>query len=162
MIRSLNRQGDDDIRASVLQQVRNKLESSLSDLDKLSGAGKGSEPKEIAGRVTEAMVRSILSERRSRSEFFKDDLFADPAWDMLLELYASELAQHRISVSRLCEGAAVPPTTALRWIKRLEDEGLLVREGDPLDARRVHVRLSTDASSRMSAYFQRLGTFSAL
>jgi predicted transcriptional regulator len=63
-------------------------------------------------------------------------LFADPAWDMLLDLLQAEIAQHRVPVSSLCIAAAVPATTALRWIKTMTDVGLFKRRADPHDGRR--------------------------
>ena len=38
-------------------------------------------------------------------------------------LMAARLEQQRVEVSSLCIAAAVPPTTALRWIKALSDAG---------------------------------------
>jgi hypothetical protein len=42
-----------------------------------------------------------------RARFFQEELFADPAWDMLLDLLQAEIAQHRVPVSSLCIAAAV-------------------------------------------------------
>ena len=42
---------------------------------------------------------------------------------MLLDLLAARLERERVSVSSLCIAAAVPPTTALRWIRTLTDKG---------------------------------------
>ena len=106
-------------------------------------------------------VQRVLSARRARAKFFDADLFADPAWDILLEMYAAERGQRRISVSSLCVGSNVPSTTALRWIRMLEERGLLNRVGDPLDARRVFVSLSDKGSVAMAAYFQSLKSKSA-
>ena len=58
-------------------------------------------------------------------------------------------------VTSACIGAAVPTTTALRWLALLEERGLIVREADPTDARRIFVRLSADAYARMVSYFVR-------
>lgn len=104
--------------------------------------------------VTEHYVRSIVRFRRQRDSFFRADLFADPAWDMLLVLYAAALGQYRVSVSALCVGAAVPQTTALRWMKQLEDEGLIARRQDPTDGRRQFVMLTDKALQAMNAYFR--------
>src|SRR5437762_3206264 len=53
-----------------------------------------------------AQVRAILRARRSRDRFFDASLFADPAWDMLLELYLAELlGERRLSVGSLCQSA---------------------------------------------------------
>lgn len=98
-------------------------------------------------------VRNVLRARRLRAHFFPDDLFADPAWDMLLDLFYAELAQHRVAVSSLCVAAAVPPTTALRWLTTLVNRGLVVRRPDPRDARRVFVELAPDASAALHRYF---------
>ncbi len=97
-------------------------------------------------------VRSAIKARRMRDQFFEPALFADPAWDMLLDLFAARLEHARVSVSSLCIAAAVPPTTALRWISTLSLTGLIEREADPLDKRRAFIRLSDEASTGMRAY----------
>jgi len=103
--------------------------------------------------AVQKQVRKVIRARRARAEFFNSKLFADPAWDMLLELFASELENQRMSVTALCAGAAVPQTTALRWIRTLEENGLVHRKEDPLDARRCFVSLSRTAYSAMGALF---------
>jgi DNA-binding MarR family transcriptional regulator len=102
------------------------------------------------------VVRGAIRARRLRARFFTEELFADPAWDMLLDLLQAELAQHRVPVSSLCIAAAVPATTALRWIKSMTDAGLFLRRADPHDGRRVFVELSPQASGAMRAYFAEL------
>lgn len=104
--------------------------------------------------VSEKEVRALLRLRRSRDRFFAGDLFADPAWDILLELYAAALGQFRVSVSSLCVGAAVPATTALRWINHLEEKGMIMRRPDPTDGRRHFLILSKDATEAMNALFR--------
>ena len=101
-------------------------------------------------------VRLVIRQRRMRDELFDAELFADPAWDMLLDLYAARLERHRVSVSSLCIAAAVPATTALRWIKSLTDQGLFERQEDPHDGRRIFVALSDRATAAMQRYFNRL------
>lgn len=106
-------------------------------------------------------IRSIIRIRRLRDHFFRSDLFADPAWDMLLDLMAARVERQRVAVSSLCIAAAVPPTTALRWIKGLCDQGLFVRVADPEDGRRVFIELSNETAARMEAFLksaQRVGT----
>jgi len=115
------------------------------------------EPALDAPPLSVDVVRSLIRARRLRARFFAEELFADPAWDMLLDLTQAELAQHRVPVSSLCIAAAVPATTALRWIKSMTDSGLFVRRADPHDGRRVFVELSPGASAAMRAYFAQLG-----
>jgi hypothetical protein len=99
-------------------------------------------------------IRSIIRARRLRDHFFRGELFADPAWDMLLDLMAARVEGQRVAVSSLCIAAAVPPTTALRWIKTLCDQGLFVRVADPEDGRRVFIELSTETATMMEAYLK--------
>ena len=101
--------------------------------------------------ITVPLVRAIIRARRTRDEFFVPGLFADPAWDMLLDLFAARLQGEPVSVSSLCIAAAVPQTTALRWIKVLTDHGLATRADDPQDGRRVFVQLTDRAAEAMEA-----------
>ena len=94
-----------------------------------SGAARPGRPDESG--LDPAFIRSVIRARRLRDHFFRGELFADPAWDMLLDLMAARLEGKRVAVSSLCIAAAVPATTALRWIKALTDRGLFVRESDP-------------------------------
>jgi hypothetical protein len=98
-------------------------------------------------------VRATIRARRLRDQHFPADLFADPAWDMLLDLYAAWLEGRRVSVSSLCIAAAVPPTTALRWIGTLHYAGLFERAADPTDKRRAHIMLTDRARGGMRGYF---------
>jgi hypothetical protein len=106
--------------------------------------------------VSSAHVRTLIRHRRIRDEYFGPDIFADPAWDMMLDLYAARLERLRVSVSSLCIAAAVPATTALRWIKTLTESGLFERREDPHDGRRIFVALSDGATQAMHRYFQRI------
>lgn len=107
--------------------------------------------------VSVETVRSVIRARRLRSRYFAEDLFADPAWDMLLDLLQAEIAQLRVPVSSLCIAAAVPATTALRWLKSMTEKGIFVRRADPHDGRRVFVELSREASIAMRRYFAEIG-----
>lgn len=107
----------------------------------------------IEGKPSEGMIRSILKSRLERNSYFQSNIFADPAWDILLDLYAAELAQIRVSVSSLCIASNVPHTTALRWINSLESENLIKRSPDPLDGRRFFMSLTQSAIRSFEEYF---------
>lgn len=101
-------------------------------------------------------ARETIRRRRKREEYFPPDLFADPCWDIMLDLYAAHYECETVSVSSLCIAAAVPQTTALRWIAALTNEGWLVRWADPADRRRAYIKLSDKTRKRMDAYFDDL------
>ncbi|MES2336945.1 MAG: winged helix DNA-binding protein [Pseudomonadota bacterium] len=108
---------------------------------------------EPVGPTDPGEVRDVIRARRMRAAHFAGDLFADPAWDMLLDLFAAELEHRRVSVSSLCIAAAVPGTTALRWIGSMVEAGLFERYADPHDRRRAYISLSATARDGMQRYF---------
>lgn len=108
---------------------------------------------EDAGQLDATALRMMIRARRLRDQFFGGEIFADPAWDMLLDLMAARLEGQTVAVSSLCIAAAVPPTTALRWIKTMTDLGLFVRVADPKDRRRVFIELDSRAVQAMQGYF---------
>jgi len=103
-------------------------------------------------RESALLIRGIIRRRRARAQFFPAELFADPAWDMLLDLAAARLEATRVSISSLCIAAAVPTTTALRWIKGMTSAGIFEREADPEDGRRSFIRLTDKAVAAMESY----------
>lgn len=129
--------------------------AALSEDDAAAAAVAAATAPESEGEKIEAgFIRSIIRARRLRDHFFKSDIFADPAWDMMLDLMAARAERQRVAVSSLCIAAAVPPTTALRWIKALADQGVFVRIADPEDGRRVFIELSDEAAGAMEAYLK--------
>ena len=99
--------------------------------------------------IDAAEIRRAIRARRLRDQHFGGGLFEDPAWDILLDLFAADLEGSQVSVSSLCIAASVAPTTALRWIAKLVDSGLLVRHPDPFDRRRAFMELSPKAALAM-------------
>jgi hypothetical protein len=102
---------------------------------------------------TSHYIRDVIKLRRLRERFFEAELFADPAWDILLDLYAARLESTSVSVSSLCIAASVPATTALRWISGMTESKMLIRTSDPRDARRVFIDLSEQAYQQLTDYF---------
>ena len=125
--------------------------ASLSDQDPRPAPEPGVGARGASRRIQAGQIRAMIRARRLRDQFFQGELFADPAWDMLLDLMAARLEQRRVAVSSLCIAAAVPPTTALRWIKTLCEQGLFVRVADPQDGRRVFIELSDATAAGLEA-----------
>ena len=99
-------------------------------------------------------VTWLIRARRDRTRYLSPDLFAEPAWDMLLDLLHAELANRPVSVSSVCIASRVPQTTGLRWLKILERRGLVVRKSDARDGRRIFIELSPDTSKVLRRYFR--------
>jgi DNA-binding MarR family transcriptional regulator len=152
-----------DRNAERLRQQSEEVSRIASTLARLS-AGPGSAPRPLepvqaadVPPLSAETVRSVIRARRLRARYFSEDLFADPAWDMLLDLLQAEIAQLRVPVSSLCIAAAVPATTALRWLKTMVSQGIFIRRADPHDGRRVFVELAPDASQALRRYFGEVG-----
>jgi DNA-binding MarR family transcriptional regulator len=152
-----------DKNAERLRQLSEEVSRIASTLARLS-AGPGAAPAQLKAvpdtnvpPLSADTVRSVIRARRLRSRYFSEELFADPAWDMMLDLLQAEIAQLRVPVSSLCIAAAVPATTALRWLKTMVAQGLFLRRSDPHDGRRVFVELSADTSRALRTYFAEVG-----
>lgn len=104
-----------------------------------------------------AVLRRIIKARQARMRHFDADLFADPAWDILLDLAAARAERQQVSVTSLCIAAGVPATTALRWIGQMVDADLLVRVSDPHDRRRAYIALSDNTVDALARYFSEIG-----
>lgn len=88
-------------------------------------------------------------QRSRRTSMLERDLFGEPAWDILLDLFVADVDRKRVSVSSACVAARVPSTTALRWVKLLEGQALIERTVDPSDGRRMWVQLTQTGRTRM-------------
>ncbi|MFA7587802.1 MAG: MarR family transcriptional regulator [Novosphingobium sp.] len=104
------------------------------------------------------LVRRIIRQRQARARFFDGELFADPAWDMLLDLTAARAEQQRVSVTSLCIASGVPPTTALRWIGQMVEASLFRRVEDAQDRRRAFIALTDIAADGMARFFAEINT----
>jgi len=102
------------------------------------------------------LLSAIIRARQMRSRYIANDLFAEPAWDMMLELLEAEITQRRVTVSKLCNAAEVPSTTALRWLDAIVDKGIAIRRPDRFDSRLVYVELCDGASAALRRYFAEL------
>jgi len=152
-----------DKNAARLRQLSEEVNRIASTLARLS-TGPASvshapapQPQEDVPPVSAETVRSVIRARRLRSRYFSEHLFADPAWDMLLDLLQAEISHLRVPVSSLCIAAAVPATTALRWLKTMVQEGIFIRRADPHDGRRVFVELAPETSAALRRYFAEVG-----
>jgi hypothetical protein len=137
--------------AAALKQRLALLTRQLADeVARLPAEGQGAvasgapTPEALRGQL-----RREIKARRLRERMLPDGLFADPAWDILLDLTLARLEGRQTPVSSLCIAAAVPTTTALRWIKTLLDRGLIERRPDPDDRRRHYIHVSDSAFAMM-------------
>jgi DNA-binding MarR family transcriptional regulator len=109
-------------------------------------------PSDLTSEQLLAFAKFLLGARRRRDCVFPDIEFGEPVWDMLLDLYVQHVDGQRVFVSSLCSAAAVPTTTALRWIDVMVGQGHFVRHRDSHDGRRVYISLAPALIEAMASY----------
>ena len=136
-------------RARQLRQAAAELERQA----RSNGKGPIALPDDLPVPIAlRQRAKAILKSRDSRERFVDADLFGEPAYDMLLDLFMAAEDRKMVSVSSACVAARVPQTTALRWITLLEKRGLVERAPDTSDGRRHLVRLTAGATESVRAF----------
>lgn len=103
--------------------------------------------RDLALRV----AKQAVAVRRSRERSFGEDLFADPAWEVLIDLFIAQVEGKDVTIGDACIAASVPLTSALRCCQALHSRKLVRREADQRDKRRVLLRLTNPTFDKMIA-----------
>ena len=144
------RQPDAPAAGDDLHKTIRELAQRVAELE-ARAAEDGSEPPSLgfSDDKLATIATSIYRTRQNRTRYFEPSLFAEPAWDMLLDLFINKVRGARISTSSLCLAAGVPQATGLRWIGLLNDQGLLRRQRAPDDARLMLIDITPKAFQLM-------------
>ena len=100
---------------------------------------------------------SFVALRRERERQFEGIMFSDPSWDMLLDLFIQRADGKLTTVTSACIGASAPPTTALRHLSMLIEQGYVERRGSERDQRVFYVDLSHAVFDQMVSLLTRDG-----
>lgn len=141
-LRSALRRASEQRTQMVLQQML--LADRVAHSRVSAGFGSKSSDQELA-----RAIRRVMRLRRKRKELLHSELFADPPWDILLDLTLAKLDGKTVTVSDACIAAQVPFTTAFRYLNALVDSGLLHRTKDLQDKRRIIVEIDPKVPSLM-------------
>lgn len=95
---------------------------------------------------------AILLRRRRRLDEFNSAIFGEPAWDMLLELYVRETSGVSSTAEQLKAAPVIPASTAARWIKHLENDGIIVLHDHPNDRGTAFVELTDRGRQALDRY----------
>lgn len=126
------------------------------------GSGQGPDPAEAPHtepsgdlRVTALRLQGFL---RSLPQEMGSDLLGDAAFMMLLDLLIAEFEKRRLPIKSVCIGSGVPQSTALRYIDRLEADGLVKRHANPCDRRSAHIALTPQTSTKLRSILSTLAS----
>lgn len=106
--------------------------------------------------MTSGFAEAIYRDRQRRFKYLPSVPFAEPAWDLLLDLYFRTCRKERVSISDACVASGVPAATALRWIDVLVACDLVVREADAADRRRIWLKPTDKCMSQLKGYFSNM------
>jgi hypothetical protein len=131
------------LKADHLRRVARELLEVADNLDPRPSTQRKAYPRAIySDQHLADVARAIYRSRRKRTKYLPDEIFGEPAWDILLDLFINKVSGKWISVTSVCQASAVPPTTALRWLTVLEKQDLIERFPSLLDRRTSEIRLS--------------------
>lgn len=108
--------------------------------------------------LSEDHILSLLIVRRAREAVFGQDLFSDPAWDILLELYAASLNGRGVTLADLAIAIRAPLPTAARWIAALKERALVELSSDPPVSPNLRISLTAEGSRKMKGLADQWGS----
>lgn len=109
------------------------------------------EPPPLRPRPLVEVANRVLRRRAVRCGQFSDDIFSDPAADILVDLYASEQVDRVVDVSSASIASHATQTTAIRHLAQLEKRGMIARFADPKDKRRALLKLTDNGRETTQA-----------
>ncbi|WP_409644899.1 hypothetical protein [Sphingorhabdus sp.] len=108
------------------------------------------EPSNIATSYAVKKATDLIEITKRRSRLASAaNLFADPAWFILLDLFVRQNSGLKTSVSSACHASFSPVTTALRHIAILTERNIIKRQFDPEDQRRVFLELTEETAAEI-------------
>lgn len=135
------------LASDLAGQRKISIHQAIEELISMAGTRAPQRPRALSGAQLGRFVERLRRIRLRRNELVGAPLFRDPAWDMLLDLFAAHQQGHQVSISSLCYASGVSQSTALRHMNWLERHGLVERVNDPCDLRRSWVRATPPALS---------------
>ena len=104
-----------------------------------------------SGAELAVIAEAIYRDRRRRDKVLPIES-AEPQWDILLDLFVHTIRKRKISVTSACIAADVSQSTALRAVDQLVEAGLVKREPDAFDKRRLWIVPTRRAMVGMREY----------
>jgi DNA-binding MarR family transcriptional regulator len=127
----------------------------------IAGANEPEDRASPCDPVLAEAARQLWRFRRERRRIFNDAAFANPGWDILLDVYVASADGERLSTKSACLAATVPKSTALRYLTRLCELQLVTRVPHPSDNRTKWIELTAEGLEQMENYLARTALYRA-
>jgi hypothetical protein len=108
------------------------------------------------GIAYRAAVRSLANRRARANHFSSQDIFGEPAWDILLELYVHQFQNDEVSVKGASVDPSAPASTGQRLFRVLENQNLISSVEDPIDSQLCLIRLTPEGFESMTRYLNEI------
>lgn len=133
----------DGARGADAERELKSIEAALSNLETAVQQFVDQQEGQATGQMRRLvrLARHHYAVRRQRDKLF-GGLAGEPGWDMLLDLFIQGAEGRKMPIKNLCLASCAPTSTAMRWIERLLELGLIEKSADDIDARRSLVRLT--------------------
>ena len=138
---------------TVRLPIRLTREEALSFAEAICDGGHTAPAARSARKIARDRAEEVLQLNRQRMAIVGAELFGDPAWNIMLDLFVRETDGKETTVTSACIGADAPSTTALRHLAHLVERQLVHRTTCSVDHRKVYVRLTDDGRARMLKLF---------
>ncbi|AMK23206.1 hypothetical protein GG804_02180 [Sphingomonas histidinilytica] len=102
------------------------------------------------------VCRLLIAEREIAGRLIDKIFVSNPLWDILLDIYLAEFEGRLVYQTCLAPGA--PPANPHRQSRRLARLGVVERMLDPMDNRRINVRLTPEMRSSFDELMDSLGS----
>lgn len=96
----------------------------------------------IATPPAELLANLEVKIRQARRRHLPDHYAGDPAWEILLALECAERDERRCFICDLEAASGLPPTTVLRYLAKLEEDGYVARTPSADDRRKIEITLT--------------------
>lgn len=101
------------------------------------------------GRESPDLARHLWWERRLRTKFFPAELFSEPSWDLILDVFGAERDGQPVRLSKAHLSACVPPSVAERRAGMLLDIGIFTATPATPGGRSLELKLTPLAASKL-------------
>lgn len=131
------------MRLWMNREIEEKLKFALQTIDQYLGEkdikviGTRESDKSELVKLAQIIRKNVLI----REEILPDMVPASPVWRLLIEMYIAKYQGRGVSITDAALLVNIPLTTTLRYLKILEDKGILQRDSDRHDKRRAWLRL---------------------
>lgn len=100
------------------------------------------------------VLKSLRSLHRARTSNLPEGLPVEASWEILMDLYVSELRKERTSLTAIGGSSGVSLTSALRRIQELEGKGMIARIQDEKDRRRAAAQLTEKGRHAVQSFIR--------